>query len=84
MDLDCISTGIGTGTASTVQTSGEVRSPLGLLAPAAGTIPSLAVSQSLATVDNSQNYYLYLSAACGTSNALNLINTQMLKVYGEN
>lgn len=84
LDLDCICTAVGTGAATTVQTDGEVRSPLGLLAPAAGTIPSLAVSQSLATVDNSQAYYLYLSAACGTSNALNLINTSMLKVYGEN
>lgn len=83
MDLDCVSTAIGTGAATTVQTCGEVRSPLGLLAPAAATIPSLAVSQSLATVDNSQAYYLYLSAACSASNSLNLINTTMLKVWGD-
>lgn len=84
LDLDVVNSDVAAGAASTVQTCGEVRSPLGLLAPAAGTIPSLAVSQALATVDNSQPYYFYLSAACSASNSLNLINTTMLKVYGEN
>lgn len=36
------------------------------------------------TVDNSVTQYLSLSAACGTSNAANLIQLEMIKVYGEN
>ena len=48
------------------------------------SIPANNVSPALATLDNSTTYYLFVSAACGTSNAANLINMQMLKVYGEN
>jgi hypothetical protein len=35
-------------------------------------------------VDNSVTQYLSLSAACGTSSGSNLIQVEMLKVYGEN
>jgi len=72
------------GAASTVVTMGEVRAPATLASPFMATIPSLAVSPAVATLDLSQTYYLFLSCACGTSNSLNLINTQLLKVYGEN
>lgn len=72
------------GGASTIQTQGEVRSPLGLASPFAGTIPTNNTAITLTTLDNSVTYYLFLSATCGTSNALNLIQTTQIKVYGEN
>jgi len=84
MDLDVVARTLGTGAATTVVTMGEIRAPAALASPFTATIPSLAVSPAVATVDASQPYYLYLSCACGTSNSLNLINTQMLKCYGEN
>lgn len=70
--------------ASTIALLGEVRSPLGLASPFAGTIPANNTGFTLATLDNSVTYYLFLSATCGTSNAANLIQLEMLKVYGEN
>jgi hypothetical protein len=45
--------------------------------PAAGTAPT-------ATLDVTQQYYLFLSAACGTSSASNTIDCEMIKLYGEN
>lgn len=72
------------GGASTVVTMGEVRSPLGLASPFAGTIPANNTSVTATTVDNSVQYYLFISAACGTSNASNLINLQQLKVWADN
>jgi hypothetical protein len=72
------------GGASTVQTMGEVRGPLALASPFAGTIPTNNTAITLSTLDNSTTYYLFLSVACGTSNAANLIQLTQLKVYGEN
>lgn len=72
------------GGASTLRTMGEVRSPLGLASPFSGTIPANNTTMEVSTFDNSVQYYLFLSAACGTNNALNLIQTEMLKVYGDN
>lgn len=64
-------------------TMGQVESPSGLLSPGFGSLPptNTAVVQNL---DSTIPYYLFLSCACSASNAANLINTQMLKVYGEN
>ncbi|PZR71716.1 MAG: hypothetical protein DLM66_00135 [Candidatus Dormiibacter spiritus] len=84
LDAEVIMRNVNIGAASVVATMGEVRSPLGLASPFAGTIPANNVAPTVSTLDNSVTYYLFLSAACGTSNALNLINTQMVKVYGEN
>jgi hypothetical protein len=71
-------------TTASVKTMGEVRAPAALATPFTATIPSLAVSPTIATWDINATYYLFLSCACGTSNSLNLINLQMLKVWGEN
>lgn len=49
-----------------------------------GTIPAAGTTPAVPTVDITAQYYLFLSASCGTSNALNLVNTQMMKLYGEN
>lgn len=84
MDLEIGMRTLSVGGASTVVTMGEIRSPLGLATPFAGTIPANNTAVSVATVDNSTTYYLFLSCACGTSNAANLINLQQLKVFGEN
>lgn len=72
------------GGASTGALIGEIRSPLGLASPFAGTIPANNTAFTSTTIDNSTTYYLFLSVACGTSNASNLIQLEMLKVYGEN
>jgi hypothetical protein len=81
-DVTLRTAAVAAGTA-TVVTMGEVRAPTALLVPSA-TIPSLAVSPALATWDINATYYLFLSCACSASNSLNLINTQYMKVYGEN
>jgi hypothetical protein len=72
------------GGASTVQTMGEVRGPLAFASPFGGTIPTNNTAITLTTLDNTTTYYLFLSVACGTSNAANLIQLTQLKVSGEN
>lgn len=51
-----------------------------------GFIPANNVSAVNATLDNTgaTQYFLWLSAACGTSNASNTISLQALKIYLEN
>jgi hypothetical protein len=75
---------LGIGGTSTVQTQGEIRSPLGLASPFSATIPANNTAITLTTLDNSVTYYLFLSVACGTSNAANLVQLTQLKVHGEN
>lgn len=72
------------GGASTVQVMGELRGPLAFASPFGGTIPTNNTAITLATLDNSTTYFLFLSVACGTSNSLNLIQLTQLKVRGEN
>lgn len=70
------------GSATTaVITTGNIS---GLAFPTPGSIPAANGTYSLATIDASVQYYLFLSCACGTSNAANLINTQQFKLYLEN
>lgn len=86
MDLDIVMTNVNQAATSALTCMGEVRSPLGLASPFAGTMPvnNSTSGQSVTTYDNNVTYDLYLSAACGTSSASNLINLQMVKLYGEN
>lgn len=84
MDLDITLRTLSTAAASTIAAIGDVRGPSSLASPFAATIPADNTAFTVATLDNSLTYYLYLSVACGTSNALNLIQLEMLKVYGEN
>jgi len=73
------------GATSTLSTTGEVRSPQGLASPFAGSMPAANTSPATATTfDVTQTYFLFLSAACGTSNASNSLQLRALKVYGEN
>jgi len=84
MDASLTMKSLSIGGASTVSFLGEVRSPLGLASPFAGTIPANNTAFTSTTFDNSATYYLFISAACGTSNAANLIQMEDLAVYGEN
>jgi hypothetical protein len=84
LDLDIVMQTLASGAASTVSVMGEVRSYKGLASPFGGSIPDNNVSPQIATFDISKTYNLYLSVACGTSNAANLINLQQMKLYGEN
>jgi hypothetical protein len=84
LEADIVMRNVNIGGASVVSVMGEVRSSLGLASPFSGTIPANGVSPQLTTLDNSVTYYLFISAACNTSSALNLVNIQQLKVYGEN
>jgi hypothetical protein len=80
-DIDVTVRSPALGANTTVVTTGTIISPIFTLPV---TMPSLAVSPAVATLDASSTYFPFLSVACGTSNALNLINMQTLKVYGEN
>lgn len=85
LDVEFIFRSLGAaGGNSTIAVMGEVRSPLGLASPFAGTIPANNVAVTAATFDASVTNYFFLSAACGTSNAANLIQLEMLKIWGEN
>jgi len=67
-------------TNATVKTMATIE---GAAFPNDGSIPANNVSPLLSTVDLSAQYYLWLSCACSASNSLNLINTQMFKLYCE-
>lgn len=84
LELDIVMRSLGTGAASTLAITGEVRSALGLASPFMGTIPGNNTAFTVTTFDNSVTNYLFLSAACGTSNAANLIQLEQMKLYGEN
>lgn len=84
LEADISLKALSIGGASTLQTQGEVRGPLAFASPFGGTIPANNTGITLATFDNSVTYYLFLSIACNTSNALNLAQLTQLKVYGEN
>lgn len=86
MDIDIVfRTLAAPGANSTIAVAGEVRGGTSL---AAGggiySIPGANVAFTAATYDNTVSNYLFLSAACGTSSASNLIQLEHLKVYGEN
>lgn len=82
LDAQIILRTLALGAASTVATMGAIYS--GAAFSAGGAIPANNVAPTATTVDNSVTYYLFVSCACGTSNAANLINMQTLSVYGEN
>lgn len=84
MDIDVILRSIAAGAAtSSVATVGTLS---GSAFTGTGTMPAANVSAVNSTLDNTgaTSYYLWLSAACGTSNASNTISLQGLKVYLEN
>ncbi len=83
-DLICSVVGTGGGSNTTLRGMGEVRGGTSLAAGGGVySIPgaNVAITNS---IDSTVSQYLYLSVACGTSNASNLCQLTMLKVYGEN
>lgn len=81
LDIDCILRSIAAGAAtSSIATWGTISGVL------SGTFPATNVSAVNSTLDNTgaTQYWLWLSAACGTSNAANAISLQGLKIYLEN
>lgn len=85
MDLDITARALVAGaTGLTLAIMGEVRSGTGFAA--GGGVYSIPAANTAftVTVDHSVTQYLFLSAACGTSNASNLIQLELIKVYGEN
>lgn len=84
LDVDLTLRSLATGAGSTIAIMGEVRSGTGFAAGGGVyTMPAANTAFTNATYDNSVTNYLFLSATCGTSNAANLIQLEMLKVYGE-
>jgi hypothetical protein len=82
LDVDLIMRTIAAGAAtSTIATFGTVTGT-GLT----GFMPANNVSSVASTLDvtGATQYFLWLSAACGTSNAANAISLQGLKIYLEN
>jgi hypothetical protein len=82
-DLACSITGAGGAANTTLRGLGNVGGALAWASPFGGTIPASNTAFTN-TIDASVTQYLYLSAACGTSSGSNLIQLEMLKVYGEN
>jgi hypothetical protein len=84
LDTDAILRSIAAGAAtSSISAMGAIG---GLAFPAGGTIPATGTSSVNSTLDTTgaTSYYLWLSAACGTSSASNSISLQGLKIYLEN
>lgn len=84
MDIDIILRSIAAGAAtSSVATMGTLS---GSAFTGTGTMPAANVSSVVSTLDTTgaTAYYLWVSAACGTSNAANTISLQGLKIYLEN
>jgi len=84
LDMEITMRTLATGAASTLALMGEWRGPSALASPFAYTLPANNTAFTVTTFDHSVTNYLFLSAACNTSNILNLIQLEMMKVYGEN
>ena len=84
LDAELIFRSLGTGAASTVACMGELRGGTSLAAGGGVySIPAANTAFTSTSFDASIDSWLFLSVACGTSNASNLIQLEMLKIYGE-
>lgn len=84
LDVDVILRSLAAGAAtSSLAAMGPVSSSA---IATTGTLPAANASAVVSTLDASgaTSYYLWLGAACGTSNASNAISLQGLKIYLEN
>lgn len=86
VEFDIIARTIGTGGAANTTVAGMGMVTGGTAFAAAGSTFSIPNSNTAFTntIDSASDQYLYLSAACGTSNSLNLVQLEMLKVWVEN
>lgn len=83
MDIDLVMRSMGTGAGSTIACMGTITAQTAFSVTGA-VIPAANTAFTAATYDNSVTNYLFLSAACSASSASNLIQLEMIKVYGEN
>lgn len=85
LEIDLVLRTLSTPAASTLAVMGFLRGGTSL---AAGgglySLPGANTAFTSTSFDTTVTQYLFLSAACGTSNALNLIQLEAAKVYGEN
>jgi hypothetical protein len=81
LDIGVRTVGAAGGSTTALVTIGTIT---GLGFPTAGSIPASNISPLVSTLNAGTTYSLFISCACGTSNSLNLVNLQMLKVYLEN
>jgi len=85
VEMDIMCKGLVAGaTGLTLDMMGFVRG--GTALAATGGVYSIPAANTAftVTVDNSVTQYLFLSATCGTSNASNLVQCEMIRVYGDN
>ena len=83
MDIVARSVGAGGGSNTTLAFVGDVRGQTAFASPFIYTMPA-ANTAFTGALDSSATQYLYVSAACGTSNGSNLIQATMVKIYAEN
>jgi hypothetical protein len=82
--LDIVARALTTGaTGLTLAMMGWVEGGAFLASPFTYPIPTANTAFTV-TLDNTVTQYLFLDVACGTSNASNLVQCEMLKHYGEN
>lgn len=85
-DLECDITlrALSSPAASTLMVMGKVTSGAGLASPFVYSIPTGNTAFTSTSFDTTVTQFLFVSVACGTSNASNLINSESVKVYGDN
>lgn len=82
MDIVVRSVGAGGGSNTTLALFGEVAGQTAFASPFQYYMPP-ANTAFTGSLDSSATQYLYVSVACGTSNASNLCQLEMLKVHAE-
>lgn len=85
LDMDIIvrAAGAGGGSNTTLAFFGLVSGQTALASPFQYSMPA-ANTAFTGSLDSSATQYLYVSAACGTSNAANLIQSEFIKIHAEN
>lgn len=83
MDIVVRSVGAGGGSNTTLALFGEVAAQTAFASPFQYYMPA-ANTAFTGSLDSSATQYLYVSVACGTSNAANLCQLEILKVHAEN
>ena len=83
MDILVRSVGAGGGSNTTLAFFGEVAGQTAFASPFQYYMPA-ANTAFTGSLDSSATQYLYVSVACGTSNASNLCQLEMLKIHAEN
>lgn len=84
IDLDVVLRTLHTGGTPTITVVAGGTVTGSAFTSASNSIPAAGTSPAVTTLDVTQQYYLFLSAACSASSASNTIATDLVKLYGEN